>query len=54
VDHCGGNYRVLMTMSADLLAHGLAHQVPQLDEKFFLEVFQPNLPRPALKKKART
>jgi len=53
VDHCAGNYRVLMTMSADLLAHGMAHEVAQLDEKFYLEVFQPKLPRPAAKKKVR-
>jgi DNA transposition AAA+ family ATPase len=53
VDHCAGNYRVLMTMSADLLAYGLAQEVRQLDEKFYLEVFQPKLPRPAAKKKAR-
>lgn len=53
VDHCAGNYRLLMTMSAELLAYGMAHEVQQLDEKFYLEVFQPKLPRPAAKKKAR-
>ena len=53
VDHCAGNYRLLMTMSAELLAYGMAHEVRQLDEKFYLEVFQPKLPRPAAKKKAR-
>ncbi|MGH6840134.1 MAG: ExeA family protein [Methylocella sp.] len=53
VDHSAGNYRLLMTMSADLLAYGMAHEVAQLDEKFYLEVFQPKLPRPAAKKKAR-
>ena len=53
VDHAAGNYRVLMTMSAELLAYGMAHEVPQLDEKFYLEVFQAKLPRPAAKKKAR-
>jgi type II secretory pathway predicted ATPase ExeA len=53
VDHCAGNYRLLMTMSAELLAYGLAHEVQQLDEKFYLEVFQSKLPRPAAKKKAR-
>lgn len=53
VDHCAGNYRLLMTMSAELLAYGMAHEVQQLDEKFYLEVFQPRLPRPAAKKKAR-
>jgi type II secretory pathway predicted ATPase ExeA len=53
VDHCAGNYRLLMTMSAELLAHGMAHEVQQLDEKFYLEVFQAKLPRPTAKKKAR-
>ena len=53
VDHCAGNYRVLMTMCADLLAYGMAQEVAQLDEKFYLEVFQPKSPRPAAKKKAR-
>lgn len=53
VDHAAGNYRLLMTMSAELLAYGMAHEVPQLDEKFYLEVFQAKLPRPAAKKKAR-
>jgi len=53
VDHCTGNYRLLMTLGAELLAHGIAQEVPQLDEKFYLEVFQPARPRPAAKKKAR-
>ena len=53
VDHAAGNYRVLMTMSAELLAYGMAHEVPQLDEKFYLEVFQAKLPRAAVKKKAK-
>jgi type II secretory pathway predicted ATPase ExeA len=41
VDHSVGNYRLLMTMSAELLAYGIAHEVSQLDEKFYLELFQP-------------
>jgi general secretion pathway protein A len=53
VDHCAGNYRLLMTTSAELLAHGMAHEVPQLDEKFYLEVFQAKLPRPTARKKTR-
>jgi len=52
VDHSAGNYRLLMTMSAELLAHAMAHEVAQLDEKFYLEVFQAK-PRPAARKKAR-
>jgi len=53
VDHSAGNYRVLMTMGGELLAYGMAHEVPQLDEKCYLEVYQPRSTRPALKKKAR-
>jgi type II secretory pathway predicted ATPase ExeA len=53
VDHAAGNYRVLMTMSADLLAHGVAREVEQLDEKLYLEVYQPNRPLATSKKKAR-
>jgi len=51
VDHAAGNYRLLMTMAAELLAYGSAHEVAQLDEKFYLELFQPT--RRAAKKKAR-
>jgi len=53
IDHSAGNYRLLMTMGAELLAYGMAHEVGQLDEKFYLELFQPKRPRPASKKKAR-
>jgi general secretion pathway protein A len=52
-DHAAGNYRLLMTMSAELLAYGMANEVQQLDEKFYLEMFQAKLPRPAAKKKAK-
>jgi len=51
IDHSAGNYRLLMTMSAELLAYGCAHEVSQLDEKFYLELFHPK--GPASKKKAR-
>lgn len=51
VDHSAGNYRLLMTMSAELLAYASVHEVSQLDEKFFLELFHPN--KGASKKKAR-
>jgi general secretion pathway protein A len=53
VDHSAGNYRLLMTMSADLLAHGTTHEVTRLDEKCYLEVFQPRQSRPMPKKKAK-
>jgi type II secretory pathway predicted ATPase ExeA len=51
VDHSAGNCRALMTMAAELLAYGAAHEVDQLDEKFYLELFHP--PQRASKKKAR-
>jgi type II secretory pathway predicted ATPase ExeA len=54
VDHAAGNYRLLMTMGAELLAYGMAQEVEQLDEKFYLEVFQPQpRARTASKKKVR-
>lgn len=53
VDHAAGNYRVLMTMGADLLAQGMSREVEQLDEKLYLEVYQPNRPLATSKKKAR-
>jgi type II secretory pathway predicted ATPase ExeA len=53
VDHSAGNYRLLMTMGAELLAYGMANEVEQFDEKFYFELFQPSRPRPASKKKAR-
>ena len=53
VDHAAGNYRLLMSMSAELLAHGMAREVEQLDEKSYLEVFQPKQPSATSKKKAR-
>lgn len=53
VDHSAGNYRLLMTMGAELLAYGMANEVEQFDEKFYFELFQPSRPHPASKKKAR-
>ena len=53
VDHSAGNYRLLMTMGAELLSHGMAREVDQLDEKLYLEVFHPTRTRPASKKKAK-
>ena len=53
VDHAAGNYRVLMTMAADLLAHGMRREVEQLDERLYLEVYQPTRPAATSKKKAR-
>ena len=53
-DHASGNYRLLMTMGGELLAYGMTQEAAQLDEKSYLEVFQPTRPRPSSKKKART
>ena len=53
VDHSAGNCRLLMSLRGELLAHGMAHEIAQLDEKCYLEVYQPRNARPALKKKAR-
>jgi type II secretory pathway predicted ATPase ExeA len=38
-EHAAGNYRVLCTMAAEMLAAGSERELPQLDEKLFLEVF---------------
>jgi general secretion pathway protein A len=53
VDHSGGNYRSLMIMGGELLAYGMAQELAQLDEKAYLEVFEPRNARPALKKKVK-
>jgi hypothetical protein len=53
VDHGAGNYRVLMIMSGELLAYGMAHEVAQLDEKCYLEVYQPRNTRTVPRKKAK-
>jgi general secretion pathway protein A len=53
VDHSGGNYRSLIIMGGELLAHGMAQELAQLDEKAYLEVFEPRTVRPPLKKKAK-
>jgi general secretion pathway protein A len=52
-DHSAGHYRLLMILGAELLAYGLTHAVAPLDERCYLEVFQPRSARPALKKKGK-
>ena len=39
-DHAMGNYRVLTNMAAEILAHAARHELTQLDEKLFFDVFQ--------------
>jgi type II secretory pathway predicted ATPase ExeA len=41
-DHALGNYRVMTQMAADLLAMAMHRELPQLDEKLFLEVNNPS------------
>jgi len=53
VEHSAANYRALMIMGAELLAYGMAHDVAQLDEKSYLELFEPRNPRSAIKKKVK-
>ena len=50
-DHAAGNYRILTSMAAELLSAGARRNLPQLDEKLYLEVFAtPNLPTPRRKR----
>jgi general secretion pathway protein A len=53
VDHCAGNYRLLMTTAGELLAYGATQELQQLDEKLYLQVFQPSRSRSTTKKKGR-
>jgi type II secretory pathway predicted ATPase ExeA len=44
-DHAAGNYRVLTTMAAELLAAAAQKDLPVLDEKLYIDVFkQPTQP----------
>ncbi len=44
-DHAAGNYRILTSLAAELLAAAAQRDLPQLDEKLYLEIFaQPSLP----------
>ena len=45
-DHAIGNYRVLTSMAAELLASAAQQEITQLDEKLYLEVFSPPQSRP--------
>ncbi|MGH8529166.1 MAG: ExeA family protein [Nevskiales bacterium] len=38
-DHAAGNYRILTTLAAELLATAAQQDLPQLDEKLYLQVF---------------
>jgi general secretion pathway protein A len=51
-DHAAGNYRILTTMAAELLAAAAQRELPVLDEKLYMDVFaqpaQPTQRRAAL------
>lgn len=40
-DHAAGNYRILASLAAELLAVAAQRELPLLDEKLYLEVFAP-------------
>ena len=40
VDHAAGNYRVLMTMAGELLMAACERELPTIDEKLYLELFE--------------
>ena len=51
-EHAAGNYRVLMNLADELLAVAVDKDLPRLDEKLFLEHFQPSArPKAAAAKK---
>lgn len=50
-DHSAGNYRVLMNLCDELLTTATDRDLPRLDEKLYLEVFQQQAPKKAIGKK---
>jgi type II secretory pathway predicted ATPase ExeA len=40
-DHAAGNFRILTTLAAELLAAAAQRNLPLLDEKLYLEIFAP-------------
>lgn len=53
-DHAAGNYRILTTMAAQLLAAALQRQATTIDEKLYFEVFADARTSPTSKPRART
>ena len=46
-DHAAGNFRILTTLAAELLAAATQRELPVIDEKLYLEIFaQPERPSP--------
>ena len=51
-DHAAGNYRVMTNLASELLSVAMDRDLPKLDEKLYLEVFQQTArAKPASKKK---
>ncbi len=48
VEHAAGNYRVLLTLAGELLLAACERDLPQIDEKLYLELFQPRPSRRSL------
>lgn len=46
VTHASGNLRLLNNMAAEILAEAADRELPQLDEKLFLELYSRQLPSP--------
>lgn len=53
-EHVSGNPRSLMIASSELLAEAAAREAPQLDEKLYLEVFDPRRTASRRPKKVRS
>lgn len=49
-EHAAGNYRVLATLAAELLSAAAEHELPQLDEQLYFQVF--SKPAPSSKRTA--
>ena len=49
-EHAAGNYRILMNLADELLGEAADRELPRIDEKLFLDVFQP----PSAKKRRPT
>ena len=52
-DHAMGNYRALTNMAAELLAVAAQRELPQLDEKLYLDVFDAQGPAQARRRPQR-
>jgi general secretion pathway protein A len=50
-DHSAGNYRILMNLCDELLTTATDRDLPRLDEKLYLEVFQQQAPKKPIAKK---